>query len=808
MSTYLHNDFSAGWCPSDSPINGRKNSLLQMDGVELDQNGDIIQVGGLKTIGTAYTSFAHTIFSKFLNTTQYRYLAVANGNVYRNNTSIATGGHATRGAFGYCFDYVLAFSGAVRKRDNGTTATDLGQTIPAGAPTVASAGAGELTGSYEYVQINVFANGSYTARSQVSPVSEIVVAAENVTVTPQNVTSPSNEVWIFRRGGNLEEYYRVKRITSSYTTPFTDSLSDEDALEIGITLNLLALSINSTGLPDDILGVVGPVNQRMLYFTKNTLYFSEVNSPETYDPNRGIHYSDNSTGTEIFLWAKKVGDNIVLIGTTHDIYKLTGTFITLPDGSIDVYLRGLGTKFPSISLGCDVYNNGVCYMSSNGWRIGYADGTSELLVAINLDRLYRGNTIGANPGIPIYIYPATDPLGNALIYDCAVARDKLHCIMPSITANDPTQAFGIAGHVYDFQRKYWRSGVNTFKRLFAQEDGALIGFDGNDGKLKEIEYQFAKTNDGTNRTITLLFNIWDFGLPRNRKDLLTLKLKAFTGATSSLTISYSIDNGASFTSLGALASTTLAEKFYDLSDLAASKIIQFKITGTCADFTLSDITVDYEARPTQLTYVLVNRVELPSIDGKKFRPRVWPLIIDTFSQNVTFVPIIDGSLGTALTINTDRKKLVNYFFKTDVVPTDLGYKLIGTSLFEFYGMLPPELVQIFPTPKQFDQLGPEHFFRYGKIKSLNVRLISDNSANIPYEIFFQDASKSSGVIAAVANVEDSYELNLGKENVGKILRIVLGPTGFNFYRYYAQIQVAKSGRETDMEYIIIGVNNG
>src|SRR5207249_3950856 len=148
----------------------------------------------------------------------------------------------------------------------------------------------------------------------------------------------------------LDQFYRIKRLTSAYATPFDDNLSDLDALEEGVTLNLGALSINSIDLPDDILEIVGPINGKMLYFTKNAVYPSEVNSPESYVPGQGNFFMGAASTAEMFLWARKVGQNAVLIGTTHDIYRLTGTLNQLTDGTLDMLIRPLGVDAAPISI--------------------------------------------------------------------------------------------------------------------------------------------------------------------------------------------------------------------------------------------------------------------------------------------------------------------------------------------------------------------------------------------------------------------------------------------------------------------------
>jgi hypothetical protein len=804
MSEVIIKDFHAGWCPSDSPLNARAGALLRMDSIELDQNGDLTMPDGVLTIGGAYASNAHTIFSKFIGTgSPHHYLALENNAIYRNLTSIGTGGSTTRAAFVAAWDYVMCFSGAKRIRDDGTTTTNLGQAKATVAPTTSLNGAGVLTGDYNYLQINVFSNGAYVARSAPSAIAATLSPAANkIQVTAEVPTSPANEVWIFRNGGTLDQYYRVKRLTSSYATPFDDNLSDNDVRLIGVTLNLTALSINSTDLPDDILGAEGPINGRLLLCTKNTVYFTEVNSPESYVPGQGIPYSTNiSSGAENFLWIKKVAENVIAIGTTTNIYTVTGTFLTLPDGTLDVYLRPLNVKYPPIDIFVETYNNALVFMSKTGWRMTSLSGESVSLVDDRIDRIYRGEsfTVSAGNGIPIYLYPFKGPGAATLRYSCAIGQNKLFCTLPSITNSDPTQAFGKVMHVYDFVRKYWRVITTAPTLLHAQEDGAIVGFFDSDSKLKRLTHTFLKTNDGTKQTVTILFPVLDMGSPRRRKDWQTLKVKVYT-ANEALSIYASINDGASQTLMGTATASDLLEKFIDLSSLGASKSIQIKLEGTIQLFKLSDISVNFTERPEQTVYIKVPKVSFGELDGKKIRPRVWPIFIDTLGGNVTFTPIIDGVDGTTTVLNSSYPKHIPHYFITDIFCENLGYKLSGAALFELYNVGAPEIVQALPTGKLLDQLGPVEFFRYGKISRLMIRLLSSFTGNIPYTIYFQDTSSETGNLAVVANKEDSYEIRTAKLE-GEILRVVLGPTASPFYRYYAFAEVTKSGRDTEHEWV-------
>ncbi len=134
--TILNNNFSAGWVPSDDQVNGRPNGLLMMDNVELDRNGALQLVGGTELLYGAFPSYAHTLFSRFINGVRADYLALANSTVYRGNTQIVSGGDSQIAAFGTAFNYTLICSGSQRFKDDGTILTNLGVKPPTVAPTI------------------------------------------------------------------------------------------------------------------------------------------------------------------------------------------------------------------------------------------------------------------------------------------------------------------------------------------------------------------------------------------------------------------------------------------------------------------------------------------------------------------------------------------------------------------------------------------------------------------------------------------------------------------------------------------------
>jgi len=155
------NQFSAGWIPSDDAFNGRKNGCLQMDNLELDQNGALTLGGGTSVEGSAYSYPAHTLGSIILGGSRKDYVADTNGSIFRNGSSIGTGGDSSNAAFASAYNFALACSGNKRLKDNGSAVVNLGV-----APNVEGIAAVAVDG--QYINPNFIESSTAYARASVT----------------------------------------------------------------------------------------------------------------------------------------------------------------------------------------------------------------------------------------------------------------------------------------------------------------------------------------------------------------------------------------------------------------------------------------------------------------------------------------------------------------------------------------------------------------------------------------------------------------------------------------------------------------
>lgn len=1073
------NDFGAGWVPSDDDINGRKNGLLQMNNVELDKNGALTLIGGTTVKHTGYTYNAHSLASLLINGARHEYVADTNGAVFRDTTSIITGGSGTKAAFGSAFNFALIASGTKRYKDSGTgTAAVLGVLPPTAAPTVAydvtnsprttvasvqadvvaavgsylgistyvqmtadangawilqtydatptavdlnvltgigtdptsyatdndfieldgytplvggrslrldilleagnvsgdpvanyytyvindlstlnftttgvfsirirrkdflrvgsgsqdwsttygfrlsfaGGASGEIVnilgsnmgsayffivggdeaqnGQYQYVQVNVNNTGSYIARSVKGPLSEVInLDMGQVLITPQDPTTVDaqcNEAWIYRRGGTLETWYRVKVFTTTGTYAAAyDTLSDAGAQALNIKLNENLISVQSL---ETILEIVGPMNGRWFYFTTNFIYPSELNNPDLVDASLAIR--STGSNSEFFLWARKIDKATILVGTSQEVYILSGTFATFPDFSIDVYYFPIACKYPPLSYDADVYNGLVFYMSSSGWRTIDSSGNNPLIVAPNTDRLYRNEACYGYTGVNLKI------VAGSTRFPVVVNRNKLWCFATGTGRCE----------VFDFIRKYWKNvayGLGDVTAACSTQDGQVLGFYGTDKKIREIDIQTSKLIDGaTKQTVTLLFPVNDGGYPRQRKDSCTFKARCTTGGADTFTVTITNEINQAVT-VGTIASSDVREKYLDLSqltNLAIVKTYKIGLSGQVADFTLTDMSIDYDLRPVPVSFLRVlgnnygttarkrlfsipfvidslgNNVTLvPKVDGinqtslvvsstykksydyqfpllttdillgrdyeytlysstglfeffgfgeprnieilpesrrslilpvtnfgspNKKRVRVLPFVLDTLGADLIFTPTVDGVAGTFTTFNTSKRETVLYKFESDAFGIDYGGFFGCATDWEFYERLNPDIVQILPIARHFDQLGPQELFKYGKIKQFEIRVMpftgsTGTFSSLPYTLYFNDNTIRTGVITVSNMVDKSYFIDVTKGTSGEILRIEIGPTTYDFHRFYMRVQVVISGRDTEMNWITL-----
>ena len=610
---------------------------------------------------------------------------------------------------------------------------------------------GQINGVYNYIAVAVNDNGVYVAKSPCSvPSATTTIINGFAGLTCDSIDPQVTEIWYYRISvatsnmnlpANLDQYYRV-----AVGKPFQfvqDTTSDDDAIELNIVLNPFLLSVqplaDGNGIGEQIIGVEGLFNERMIYLTPTSILLSDQLNPDAIDSRYTLKAESDTT--EGNLWIKKLTNNVLILGTNKDLYELSGTLLPLPDGTVDVSIVKLGEKYPPITTDCcNISGGGITYVASDGIRT--TAGSNTQLISPQLRLLFQGEPrVGFAPVV----------ISRYANYRIAAGKTKLWVTIPF---QDGTRQL----LVYDFVNSIWRIQITDPVTVYVtQKDRVLAGYDTTNsfglppGQIFEVDAAYSNTGgSGFLDTSGNLYNgfyitfitVYDANqTPRNRKDTFTLKLIIDTGG-SDCSVYVGID-GKDFLHLQDINTSGLTTVYIPMDAFTLGFRYAFKIVDKnyVTKFTLYEMTLEYDPRPEQVNYLRIQPSNLNTISRKRFVN--YAFVIDTLGNPITFLPLIDNSntnlVPPSTIFTTQVKQTCIHYFLEETIGTDISGILIGPNygtdgddgnegVFEFYGLNTDEIVsEKLPVPVEFlvipaNNYGTPHRKRHSSYKfQINTR---------------------------------------------------------------------------------------
>ena len=436
---------------------------------------------------------------------------------------------------------------------------------------------GPLLGAYKWVYVYVRNDGTYTAKSAPSALS----AEATVTAQAADVTAPAdgsrdsqiNEIWVYRAGGFLDAFYRVKVTTGVSGTgavTMRDALSDRDALIVN-----LKLEYDNTPPPSTILDIEGPYYDRTFCLTATHLYPSRRLNPDSYSTGQVIRVSGVD---ETAYWVKKAFGGLY-IGTSKDIYRLSGTGAEYPDETIDFTLEPVNIDHPPISTAVTQDGNVLVYLADDGWRVMAGAGSASITGPTSL--LYRGYTRhGVSP---------VNIVGGR--FRAAIANGQLVAITPEGTST--TSSAVLYRHVFTRDWWYRHTYPQAWRAVHREPDGTLIASDAA-GFVWALD---TGTADGATAIPVVVWTPVDAdGTPFHQKEASNLQVEALTGGNA-LAVALHLDGSDGAARTVTVTDTNLAVSVTDLTDLALFRQLQLRMTGSLAAFRFAGYQMPYQRLP-------------------------------------------------------------------------------------------------------------------------------------------------------------------------------------------------------------------
>lgn len=656
---------------------------------------------------------------------------------------------------------------------------------------------GQLYGLYVYAQVNKYDNGTYVARSPISGNSPPVYCINGtVTVTPATSTDAQvTAIDIYRMSiGNstnpkiasflvdhpntpalLNQFYYVG--TTAVGAAFIDTTSDLDAIEQNLTPNLFLTSVQD--IQESILGIEGIYYERMLLMSFKALYLSDRLNPDAVDSRYTIKAFGDTT--EKNLWIKRLTNNIVVLGTTKNLYALSGTFLDLPDGTIDIQVTPIGEQYPPLCSDVCSVDGSIFYVAADGIRV--TNGSNSIPISPQLNLLFQGESRSGIP--PVAIYP-----DNAVRYGIACGKSKLYAALPM---QDGTRLL----FIYNFISKTWRMQYTDPISIWVTQSDRVLGayavssLSGlPSGYIFEFEKGVGVSGPGISQgQMIFLRTVFDANAqPRNRKDTFTLKLVLDTGGAD--VDVYIGKDGVEPSYIATVNTSGLTTKYIDLHTvtLGFRYAIILRDKNLLTIFKLYELTIEYDARPEQVNYLRLPNTNLGSYSRKRFTS--FACIIDTLGNTISFTPYIDNVAQTADTTVITPTKLTHItFFNQETIGTDIGGIFSG-GVFEFYQVNLEETVsEKLPTPTTFlvipnNDYGSPNRKRHSSYKfQINTR-----GADVTFIPILDGVSYSARTFNTTTKrvVEYFFNTNLG-DIIGIDIGGTLASTGIIPFEFYGVV---------------------
>lgn len=553
---------------------------------------------------------------------------------------------------------------------------------------------GPLSGDYSYIQVDVQDNTFYVEKSLPGiPSGEVHLLKTYSRVSPTTSNAYANECWIFRKGGTLNQYYRVKRLTGAlgFTgAAFNDTVSDEAALEENIVLD-----IYQSNLPDGVMGIETNFKGRNWYITYEDVYPSYRDNLSSYDTRYKLEIAARKVEYNLFI--TKLTNDVLILATNRDFYTISGTGGVIVQNDVeffDINIQPMGIKTPAISKTFAVREGNLFYFAADGVRV--LSGSNCLLLTDPIDLLFRGLN-------RYQIAPVSIVSNLAEYYYIGVSKGRLFF---STAQTDNRRAL----YIYEFDKKIWRyedhGDGDSISALWVEQDDTVIYSTAlfGDRYLRQLDVG-TKADEVGNINFHLLTIMDCNSQPRNRKDSFTLKIVADSGGKNVMINLYSFTGADRHDSMNlsrlhqeVVVFTGKQELYFNISDVGLAKYYQIDITGATDFFKLYNFSIDYDPRPDQLNYLRVPAQNY----GVAGRKRIYeiPFVIDTLGNNIQYFPIFDGIVQNPGVFNTSSKTLVNYIIAEEQTAVNIGGYFTG-ELFEFYEFIQPKEIEVLPDPLRY-----------------------------------------------------------------------------------------------------------
>jgi hypothetical protein len=532
-------------------------------------------------------NFANRVTSNYLANGSTRYVGTSTGQLFRGATSIATGLTAPTARLVTLNDYTWIMDPSAQKKDNGSAVTPWWPAPPGTAPTLATGGAGVISGLLRYYVTFVNADGH---ESNPSPISaEYTATTETVAVTVPAGSADYPIRRIYRLGGGLEDAFLVGELSTG--TVFDDNYPNDAAIRDNITLE------ENHGPPPAGLGAV-VYGARIVVWDEERLYWTPIDTPWYFPPDNTLPIGD--TGDKIVTVTRK--GNSLRIYKQRSIACLYGD----PDDLSGALEEGKVTSIGIVGPLAWAEDGPMDYIFS-GDGVYRFDGNAAVKVSAELDPLFDGESklVGINNS---QVMPPID-FDHLAAVAMSIRRRELWVSYPVAGSG------GLNGHTakLDLASGRWSSDSRGITAMVFE--GSDRGFTGGIGN-QIVALDSGDRDDTAGIEVAYMSRYDDQGKPHNPKEYGELVLEdVFTNGKSLQCVAY-FDRGATTLALGTVVSGASQPAKLILPFGAAGRVadnVAIAIEGDAdgaSEIIIGQMTLAYQLQPRKGKLLFTQIVDL------------------------------------------------------------------------------------------------------------------------------------------------------------------------------------------------------
>ncbi len=554
---------------------------------------------------------------------------------------------------------------------------------------------GALTGPFSFRWRAVKDYTSFVEMSPLSPPStrvEFVGQRARIRVplaALQSLDSQADTLWFYFFGGILDRWYRCAvsliiprtafridefgripdgaisatdrarftgvgfSVPTAYTSPTEDLVIDSNTNEIEAMFINESFADLETTPPTNIVDIAPDYYDRFFVLSQASggdgyCYISDRRKPGIYKFRNVLRIGNSA---EVLYWIKKTSGGL-FIGTSRDIYGLSGNGDELDDGTLDLTLAPINIDSPPVDAAVGSEGNKIIYRALDGYRL--FDGVTSAPVPRDaVELLHRGQTRHG-------VSPLNLTTGR---FRAALSNSRLTTLAPEGASTTSTSTL----YRVDFNKGRWYRGTypNAFTCVHREPDGTVIAGDSS-GFTWVLD---SGTADGATAIAPVVWTPVDAdNLNLQKKDPFDISLEMDTGNTQAA-VAIHLDASGTVASNGSLTPTCNGHQFYkkNVSDIASFRQAQLRITGSLPAFKLYSWNLSYRVRPQQRMYVDTGYVKVERQDVTWMR---FIRLMVNSPANLTVTPYFDDVAFTASTLTVTANKAKLY-------EIDLGREIKG-----------------------------------------------------------------------------------------------------------------------------------